>query len=67
MRKKKVLFVINNLSAGGAEKALVSLLHEWDYSRYDVDLLLFSHSGLFLDQVPNTLRLLPALCGRACA
>jgi len=60
MRKKRVLFVINNLSAGGAEKALVSLLHEWDYARYDVDLLLFSPTGLFLDQVPDAVRLLPA-------
>ena len=39
--KKKLLFVMNNLKVGGAEKALVSLLQTIDYSQYDVDLFLF--------------------------
>ncbi|MFD0961406.1 glycosyltransferase [Paenibacillus chungangensis] len=55
----KLLFVMNNLHCGGAEKALVSLLQTIDYSRYEVDLLLFKHEGIFLQQLPeevNTLR-----------
>ena len=30
--KKRLLFVINNLNCGGAEKALISLLETIDYS-----------------------------------
>lgn len=50
--KKKLLFVIPNLGAGGAEKSLVNLLNELDYSLYDVDLFLFSRTGLFYHQLP---------------
>ncbi len=50
---------MNNLNVGGAEKALVALLAEFDYSKYDVDLFLFSHEGLFLKQLPKNVRLLP--------
>jgi glycosyltransferase involved in cell wall biosynthesis len=56
--KKKVLFVMNNLRCGGAENALVSLLQEFDYSKYEVDLLLFQKEGLFLSKVPNEVAIL---------
>src|SRR5690606_32083580 len=51
--KKKLLFIMNNLNAGGAEKALVSLLQAIDYSKYEVDLFLFEKTGLFLKSVPQ--------------
>ena len=57
--KKKLLFVIPGLDAGGAEKSLVNLLNTIDKEKYDVDLFLFSHQGLFLDQVPNFVHILP--------
>jgi glycosyltransferase involved in cell wall biosynthesis len=57
---KKVLFIMNNLNCGGAEKALVSLLQQMDYSQYEVDLYLFRHEGLFLKQLPESVNLLPA-------
>ena len=38
---KKILFVMPTISCGGAEKALVELLKNIDYSRCKVDLLLF--------------------------
>ena len=56
--KKKVLFVMNNLRCGGAENALVSLLQEFDYSKYEVDLFLFQKEGLFLSKVPNEVNIL---------
>ncbi|NOU97338.1 glycosyltransferase [Paenibacillus sp. LMG 31456] len=56
--KKKVLFVINNLSCGGAEKALISLLETMDYSAYDVDLFLFEHEGMFMKKIPSQVNLL---------
>ncbi|MBY0007039.1 glycosyltransferase [Priestia aryabhattai] len=45
---KKILFVIDSLNSGGAEKSLVSLLNLLDYQKYSVDLLMFSPAGLYL-------------------
>ena len=56
--KKDILFVINNLNVGGAEKALISLLKLFDYDKYNVDLLLFKKEGLFLKQVPKEVNIL---------
>lgn len=57
--KKKILFIINNLNCGGAEKALISLLEEMDYSRFDVDLFLFKQEGMFMKSIPKEVNLLP--------
>lgn len=57
-KKKDILFVMNNLNVGGAEKALVSLLQVFDYTKYNVDLLLFKKEGLFLKQVPEQVNIL---------
>ena len=35
--KKKILFIMGSLGGGGAEKVLITLLHFFDYTRYDVD------------------------------
>ena len=56
--KKNILFIINNLNCGGAEKALVSLLQTMDYSKYNVDLLLFKQEGIFLKNIPKEVNLL---------
>lgn len=50
--KKKLLFIMPQLGIGGAEKSLISLLEQIDYSAYDVDLLLFRKEGAFLADVP---------------
>ena len=38
--KKKLLFIIDTLNCGGAEKSLISLLSLLDYTRFDVNLLI---------------------------
>jgi len=58
-QKKDIFFVLNNLHVGGAEKALISLLQTIDYAHYTVDLLLFKQEGLFLNQLPKEVHLLP--------
>lgn len=58
--KQKLLFVIPSLRCGGAEKSLVTLLQILDKTRFDVDLLVFRQEGLFLPQVPQTVRVLDA-------
>ncbi|OMF35941.1 glycosyl transferase [Paenibacillus sp. FSL H8-0548] len=56
--KKKILFVMNNLNCGGAEKALISLFQTIDYSKYEVDLYLFKHEGIFYDKIPEQVTVL---------
>ena len=54
---KKVLFVIESLTCGGAEKSLVSLLQRLDYSALDVDLMMVKHGGIFEPLVPPRVHL----------
>lgn len=58
---KKLLFVIDSLTLGGAEKSLVTLLNLLDYEKYDVDLQLFSYGGEFEELLPEKVNLLPIL------
>lgn len=51
--KKRLLFVIDSLVCGGAEKSLISLLPLIDYDRYDVDLLMFARGGVFEKYIPG--------------
>ena len=58
--KKQLLFVIDSLMCGGAEKSLVTLLNIIDYSKVDVDLMMFRHGGAFEDLVPDTVHIVSA-------
>lgn len=57
--KKKILFVIPNLAVGGAEKSLVNLLHELNYSKYEVHLFMMSETGLFISHLPKEVIVIP--------
>lgn len=56
--KKQVLFFIESLQCGGAEKSLISLLPLLDYSKMDVDLLLLKRGGLSEQYVPREVRII---------
>jgi glycosyltransferase involved in cell wall biosynthesis len=53
MPKINLLFVMPDLSAGGGEKSLVNLLSHINYEMYQVDLILFNKSGVFIDSLPK--------------
>lgn len=57
--KKRIFIAIHYLEIGGAEISLIGLLQSIDYSRYDVDLFVFSHRGEFMDLVPPSVNVLP--------
>ena len=59
--KKRILFVIESLEVAGAEKSLISLLSLIDYSKYEVDLQLFSYGGELERLVPNDVNFLEKL------
>lgn len=58
LKKKKIVFVINSLGCGGAEKSLVSLLPLIDYDKYDVCLQMFNIGGTFMDLLPDEVKIL---------
>lgn len=55
---KKILFVIDSLACAGAEKSLITLLSLIDYSKYEVDLQLFSYGGELENLLPKDVKLL---------
>lgn len=57
--KKKLLFIIPSLTAGGAERSLINLLTQIDFEMYDVDLFMFNHEGVFMELVPENVHVLP--------
>lgn len=59
--KKSLLFVMDSLGIGGGEKSLVTLLSLIDYTKYDVDLQLFSNDGEFVQFLQKEVKLLPLL------
>lgn len=59
--KKKILFVIDSLGCGGAEKSLVSLLSLLDYDKYEVDLQMYNPDGMFKKLVPKEVNILSNL------
>lgn len=61
MEKKRVLFNMYTLEIGGAEKSLLSILNTIDYSKYDIDLFLYKHSGELINEIPKEVNLLPEI------
>lgn len=50
---KKYLLVYNDMSIGGIEKSIISLLNSIDYSMVEVDLLLLKKRGPLLKSIPK--------------
>lgn len=56
--KKSILISVYDMEIGGIERSLINMLEHFDYERYEVDLLVFSHQGELLKQLPSAVRLL---------
>lgn len=59
-KKKKILFVLPALGIGGAEKSLIDLFNVFDYSMFDVSLLLLVNHGAFYSMVNPNVRIIDA-------
>ncbi len=59
--KIKVFIAIHYLEIGGAEISLIGLLQVLDYSKYDVDLFVYSHRGELMEFIPKEVNLLPEI------
>ncbi|MDO6759419.1 glycosyltransferase [Tamlana sp. 2_MG-2023] len=54
---KNIVFVIESLHCGGAEKSLVTLLQNIDYKNYNLDLFLVIEGGEFQKFVPKEINI----------
>lgn len=61
MDKKRLLFVLDTLNVGGAEKSLLTFLSVLDYQQFAVDLQLLGYGGKMEQYLPQEVRLLPPL------
>ena len=51
--RKKILFLIESLSGGGAEKILTTILNNINTNKFDVTLCCIVNTGQFLNDIPN--------------
>lgn len=56
--KKKILFVINTMGRGGAERCLLTMLERMDRERYDISLFSVINRGELFCEVPEGITLL---------
>ncbi|MFC0476130.1 glycosyltransferase [Robertmurraya beringensis] len=55
---KNVLIASFDMEVGGVERSLVSMLENFDYENYNVDLMLYRQQGDFLSFIPSQVNLL---------
>ena len=58
---KRIFIAMHYLEIGGAENALIGLLHALDYSEVSVDLFLYARRGEMLPLVPPEVCILPEI------
>ena len=58
---KNILIASFDLEVGGVERSLLSMLDNFDYENYNVDLMLYRHSGEFMNLLTNKVNLLPEI------
>lgn len=58
---KKLLIASFDMEVGGVERSLISLLDNFDYDNYKVDLMLYRHLGDFMYLLPKKPNLLPEM------
>ena len=59
--KKRIFIAIQYLEIGGAERSLIGLLNAIDYTRCEVDLFVYRHTGEFMSLIPKEVNLLPEI------
>lgn len=59
--KKRLFIAMHYMELGGAEISLIGLLQALDYSKYDVDLFIYSHQGELMQFIPKEVNLLPEI------
>ncbi|WP_212567929.1 glycosyltransferase [Bacillus alkalicellulosilyticus] len=56
--KKRILISSFDMEIGGVERSLISMLNNFDYKKYQVDLFLYRQQGELLNLIPKEVNLL---------
>tara|TARA_Y100001954_G_C15814497_1_gene606773 strand:- start:1823 stop:2962 length:1140 start_codon:yes stop_codon:yes gene_type:complete len=56
--KNKVLFLIPSLVGGGAERTLINILKNINYSLYEIHLVIVENKGIYIKDVPKNIKLI---------
>lgn len=56
--KRNVLFIMPAMLNGGAEKVLIDILKNFDYTKYNVSLLLECKEGPYINDIPDEVELI---------
>jgi glycosyltransferase involved in cell wall biosynthesis len=59
--KKNILISVYNMEIGGIERSLINMLENFDYTRYNIDLLIFHHAGELMSFIPRKVNILPEI------
>lgn len=57
-KKKKIIFLAYNLDIGGIERAILNYIKQIDKGKYEVYLMLEKKEGIYLDEVPNDVKII---------
>lgn len=55
---RKLMFIMESLAGGGAERAMIELLNNFDYTKYSVTLCVIFGSGIYTTRVPSQVQLI---------
>jgi glycosyltransferase involved in cell wall biosynthesis len=55
---KNILIASYDMEVGGVERSLISMLENFNYESYSVDLMLYRHQGDFMNMIPKEANLL---------
>lgn len=55
---RKLMFIMESLAGGGAERAIIELLNNFDYTKYSVTLCVIFGSGIYTTKVPSQVQLI---------
>ena len=55
---KNILISSFDMEVGGVERSLISMLNNFDYKNYNINLMLYSHTGDFMNLIPKEVNLL---------
>lgn len=56
--KRKILIIDGPLGGGGAERVLIDILRNIDYSQFEVDLAVICRGGVLMDEVPEQVNII---------
>lgn len=55
-KKEKVLFLIDSLGSGGAERVMTDVVNNLDYKKYDIEVITIYNEGKYIKKLSNKIK-----------